>query len=133
MVTVLSVVAFVPTGQSQRQTTAPNIYVSIRVTLTDTKVVVSPRTAPRGTDARFLVHNIGTKPVTFTIGTSAHGVGVQTGFRRVLKPGTQKILLLYLNYRGAIPYYSGDSLAHAKAGTKGWFVVGAQCALCNSH
>ncbi|MDP9225146.1 MAG: hypothetical protein M3P18_15125, partial [Actinomycetota bacterium] len=94
---------------------------------------VSPHTAPRGADARFLVRNIGTKPVTFTIGNGPHGVGVQTGFSRVFKPGTQKVLLLYLNYRGAIPYFSGDSFARAKPGTKGSFLVGAQCALCNSH
>jgi hypothetical protein len=103
---------------AQPQTTAPNIFVKIHVTLTDSKVILSPKHAPRGTDAQFLVRNIGTKPHTFTFGTLKRGLGVQTGFSRVVKPGQHKVLLLYLNYRGALPYYSD----HGRA--KGKFIVG---------
>src|SRR5579862_9285810 len=34
-------------------TTSPAVYVNIHVTLTDSKVIVSPKTAPRGANARF--------------------------------------------------------------------------------
>jgi hypothetical protein len=103
---------------AQPQTTAPNVFVKIHVTLTDTKVILSPKHAPRGTDAQFLVRNIGTKPHTFTFGTLKRGLGVQTGFSRLVKPGQHQVLLLYLNYRGVLPYYSDHGRVQGK------FIIG---------
>src|SRR5664279_1540505 len=85
----------VPVGDSKVTTTAPNGYINVHVTLTDSKVIVSPKTAPRGSDARLIVRNIGTKPHSFTLLT-----GVQTGFSRVFKPGKPSVLVLYLDRRG---------------------------------
>jgi len=121
-------VAFVPVGRS---TTAPSIYVDVHVTLTDSKVIVSPKTAPRGSDARFIVKNIGSKPISFSIGYSQRGIGQQTGFTHVFKPGAQKkVYLLFLDYRGTIPYFGGKSNATAPKSMKGIFTIGAQCSLC---
>lgn len=120
----------VPTASGRPQTTAPNVFVNIHVTLTDTKVILSPKTAPRGSDARFIVSNKGTKPHSFTLGSNKLGAATQAGFTRVVKPKQQQILLIYLNARGALTYYGGTTPSKALPGMKGTFVVGAQCALC---
>jgi hypothetical protein len=123
----LGVVQLAP---ARTHTTAPNIYVNVNVTLTDTKVTVSPTSAPRGSDARFIVRNVGSKPHLFTIGSLRYGTGVQTGFTRVMKPGAHGVFLVYLDYRGLMRYYS-DIGANARTPTyKGTFAVGLQCSLC---
>src|SRR5262249_17473320 len=104
-------VGLVPTAGA---TTAPNLFINVHVTLTDSKVIIRPKTAPRGSDARFIVRNIGKKPHTFTVGATQHGVGKQTGFTRSFKPGEHAILIFFLNQRGPIPYYSGASVGKAK-------------------
>ena len=124
-------VLLVPTASARPQTTAPNIFVNIHVTLTDTKVILSPKTAPRGSDARFIVKNTGTKPHSFTLGANQATPTLQSGFTRVVSPKKQEILLLYLNARGALSYYGGSSPSKASPAMKGIFTVGAQCALCN--
>lgn len=116
----------VPAAESQTRTTAPSVFVNVHVTLTDSKVIVSPKTAPRGSDARFIIRNIGTKPHSFTLIT-----GAQHGFSRVFKPGKHATtLLLYLNYRGALTYYGGDSSAQAGPAMRGTFLVGPTCTQC---
>jgi len=120
----------VPSALARPQTTAPNVFVNIHVTLTDSKVILFPKTAPRGSDARFIVTNKGTKPHTFTLGSSKLGAGLQSGFTRVVKPKQHQILLLYLNARGALPYYGGATAKKALPSMKGIFLVGPQCAEC---
>jgi hypothetical protein len=120
----------VPSASAQSQTTAPNVFVNIHVTLTDTKVILSPKTAPRGSDARFIVRNTGTKPHTFTLGSNVLNADLQSGFTRTVKPKHQQILLLYLNARGALPYYGGATAKKSSAPMKGIFLVGPQCAEC---
>ena len=115
---------------ARTQTTAPNIYVNVTVILSDTKVTVSPTSAPRGSDARFLVRNIGTKPHLFTIGSQRHGTGVQTGFTRLMKPGGHGVFLVYLDYRSLMKYYSDVGDTSRKPTFKGTFAVGLQCSLC---
>jgi hypothetical protein len=106
------------------QTTAPNIFVKIHVTLTDSKIILSPKRAPRGTDAQFIVRNIGKKPHAFTFGTTKRGLGFQTGFSRLVKPGQQQLLLLYLNYRGVLPYYSNTPTDRNNPAMHGKFTIG---------
>jgi hypothetical protein len=129
-VTIGLALALVPIVQAARQTTAPNIFINVHVTLTDSKVIMRPKTAPRGSDARFIVRNNGKKPHTFTVGSTKHGAGVQTGFSRSFKPGEHSILIVYLDTRGTIPYYAGTSASKAKPAMRGLFLVGNQCSLC---
>src|SRR5476649_2741945 len=112
------------------QTTAPNVFVNIHVTLTDTKVILSPKSAPRGSDARFIVTNTGTKPHSFTLGSSKLGANLQSGFTRTVNPKQHKILLLYLNTRGVLSYYGGATPKKASPAMKGIFLIGPQCAEC---
>ncbi len=128
--TTVFATVLVPATQARPQTTAPSIFINIHVTLTDTKIIFAPKSAPRGADARFIVNNIGTKAHTFTLGLNNRGSGAQTGFSRVIEPKAHEILLLYLNARGKVPYYSGITAATALPAMKGIFLVGAQCALC---
>ncbi|MBV8079768.1 MAG: hypothetical protein JO186_05255 [Actinobacteria bacterium] len=115
----------VPAALASPETTAPSVYVNIHVTLSDSKITVSPKTAPRGANARFIVRNIGTRSHDFTL---SYGGG--RGFTRAFAPGVQKILVLYLNVRGTMTYYGGSSAAASKPGMKGFFIVGDTCAAC---
>jgi hypothetical protein len=97
--------------------------VDIHVTLTDTRIALNRRSAPRGDVARFIMRNIGTKPHSFTLGTAARGTGVQTGFSHMLKPKQRKIVFLFLDYRGQIRYYSKLPADRSKPGMTGIFKI----------
>lgn len=126
VVSALLVAAFAPAAPARPQTTSPSIFINVHVTISDTKITLTPNVAPRGSDARFLLRNIGTKAHLFTFGSTKVGSGFQTGFTRLVKPNTRQILLLYLSYRGTLPYFVDD----ARSGMKGRFTVGPTCALC---
>lgn len=128
--TALMTALFVPGADSMRATTNPSVYVVIHVTLTSSKVVLYPKSEPRGASARFIIHNTASKPVTFSVGAKTPGLGDLFGFRRVFKPGKQATLLLYLSDRGTIPYYVGESYAQAKPSERGKLLVGATCSIC---
>ncbi len=130
LATALLGAAFAPLALSGRQTTNPSIYVTIRVTLTSSAVVVTPKDPPRGSMGRFVMRNLGTKPVTFSLGSDTPGLGFKFGFKSVVKPGTEKIRIVYLSTRGKIPYHIGASFSGAKARAKGLLEVGAGCSAC---
>jgi hypothetical protein len=126
----VAAVALVPAAQGaapQRfggpRTTAPPPVVDIKVTITDTRIGLTPKGAQRGDYARFILLNVGKKPHTFTLGGTKHGTGVQTGFSRLLKPKEQKILLLFLDYRGRIAYRGTLPADRSLPGMKGVFTI----------
>ena len=104
----VSAVALVPAAQSadQPQTTAPPPVSNIKVIITDSGITISPKLAQRGSMGRFILVNTGKKPHTFVLGHERRGTGVQTGFKKALKPSQQSVLILFLDFRGAIPYHS---------------------------
>jgi hypothetical protein len=110
-------------GGAQPQTTAPDLFVDIHVTITDTRIAFDRRSAPRASEARFVIRNIGTKSHTFAIGAGKVGTGAQTGFSRTLKPSQQKIVLFFLSYRGPFPYRSTTPADLGKPGMKGIFRI----------
>jgi hypothetical protein len=124
-VSALALVGAAQRAQSSRspQTTAPPPVVDVRVTITDAAIRMSPKGAFRGDFARFILVNVGKKPHTFTFGGAKRGAGVQTGFRQPLKPRQQKILLLFLDYRGRITYYGSLAADRAKPAMKGVFTI----------
>jgi hypothetical protein len=102
------------------QTTGPVEFVSIDVTITDARIVLSRSSAPRGHYGRFVVRNIGKTIHSFTIGKqAARRTAAQRGFTLTVKPRRQKILLLYLDYRGRLPYYADLN----RPGAKGIFTI----------
>lgn len=96
---------------------------NVKVTITDTRIGVTPKIAQRGDYARFILVNLGKQPHTFTLGTTKHGTGVQTGFSKALKPNEQKILLLFLDYRGRIAYRGTLPADRLLPGMKGVFTI----------
>src|ERR1043165_2112326 len=106
-VLVLASLALVPAAQARPQTTAPTVFLNINVTLTNSRIILDKHSAPRGTYARFIIRNVGTRPHNFTLGKARSGSGAQSGFSRTLKPRQKRILFLFLDYRGPIPYTSG--------------------------
>jgi hypothetical protein len=110
---------------AQPDTTAPTVIITVNVTLTDKAIRLSRHQAPRGSDVRFAVTNVGRRSHTFTLGTTKRGLGKQTGFSRVFKPGQHQVLLLFLDYRGVLPYFSNLPADLPKRAMHGKFVVGA--------
>jgi hypothetical protein len=96
----------VPAAQSPAKptTTAPPEVITVRVTLTDSRFAVTPKSAPRGDLGRFILVNRGKKVHTFALGHLKHASGSQTGFTRTLKPGQQLVLIFFLDYRGQLDY-----------------------------
>jgi hypothetical protein len=117
-------------AEAETTTTKPSVYVTVHVTLTNTKVVVRPKAEPRGAIARFVVHNSGTKPIAFNVGKQTRGLGVLFGFRRVFKPGEHRVVLVYLDRRGLLPYFAGTSYDRASKAERGEFLIGETCRLC---
>jgi hypothetical protein len=120
----LSAFALVPIAHGTRPaTTAPPPLIDVHVRLTDARIALDRKRAPRGSYVRFILANIGSKRHGFTLGTATRGAGVQTGFSRTLKPNEQTILILYLDYRGRLPYYSRLPEDRSKPGMKGTFTI----------
>jgi hypothetical protein len=105
-------------------TTAPDLYVNVRVTMTNERFILSRHSGPRGANAKFEFHNISNKPHNFSIGNEKYGTGVQTGFTVTLKPGQRKILVMFLDIRSRIKYFPGLAADRAKKGMRGTFRIG---------
>lgn len=121
----VSAVAFVPAAQSadQPRTTAPPQVANIKITISDSGIRISPKTAQRGSMGRFILVNIGKKPHTFALGSERRGTGVQTGFTRSLKPSQQSVLLLFLDFRGLLPYRATLPADRSKPAMQGSFRI----------
>jgi hypothetical protein len=130
-IAALLAAALVPAAQGtvrtsrggQPQTTEPTVFVTIHVTITDSRITLDRHTASRGDEARFVIRNLGTKVHGFSLGTTKYGSGTQTAFSRTLKPKEQKLILIFLDYRGHLPYRSHVKLDLAKPGMKGIFRI----------
>jgi uncharacterized cupredoxin-like copper-binding protein len=105
-------------------TTAPDLIFTVNVTMTNTKYTLSVHSGPRGADARFVIHNVSNKVHNFAIGSEKFDTGVQTGFQTSVKPGQQKILILFLDIRGKIPYFPGLKADRKNRGMYGDFSIG---------
>jgi hypothetical protein len=104
-------------GLAGLQTTAPPPTVNVKVTITDSRVGVSPKSGARGGLARFIIVNLGSKPYTFKLG--ARGAG-QIGFARLLRPKEQKVLLVFLDYRSKVAY---SVVGESVPGARGFFTI----------
>ena len=120
----VTAVALVPAAEGRPQTTIPDVFVTIHVTVTDSKITLDRHSAGRGDEVRFVMRNAGTKLHSFTLGTTTgRGTGKQTGFSSMLKPKQQKLSLLFLDYRGPLPYRSVVKYDRNKRGMRGTFTI----------
>jgi hypothetical protein len=109
-------------GFARPQTTNAPAILIVKVTITDKSITVRPNTAPRGTSATFILTNRGTKTQRWILGSGAtRGVGKTIGFASLLAPNQQKNVVMFLDYRGALPY-SASKLAGG-AVLKGSFTI----------
>jgi hypothetical protein len=102
-------------------TTTPQYVVDIHVTITDTRIVLSPRSAPRGVEGRFIIENAGASAHNFTLKGRRAPAGA--GFSRTLKPHQRVVVRLALNVRGTVPYFDGLPVDRGKPGMSGIFVI----------
>jgi len=114
----------VVTSHIAPHTTAPDLYVNVRVTMTNQRFILSRDSGPRGADAKFELHNVSNKPHEFSIGSKKYQAGLQTGFSVTLKPGQHKVLILFLDIRGKVKYHPGLPADHGKRGMDGVFDIG---------
>jgi hypothetical protein len=91
-------------GFARTDTTNAPAFLTIKVTITDTSVTVKPNAAPRGTNAIFILTNRGKTTQKWILGNETRGVGKKSGFASVLAPDQQKNVVMYLDYRGQLPY-----------------------------
>jgi hypothetical protein len=121
--------ALVPAAQAAQQhsarpqTTAPPPLIDIKVTISDTGIVLSRKRAFRGDYARFTLHNVGKQAHAFSFGKGKRGTGVQTGFSKLVKPSQVATLLLFLDYRGKVSYGGTLPADRAKPGMNGIFTI----------
>jgi hypothetical protein len=104
----LSLVLAAPSLARPQTTNAPAI-VTIRVTVTDSAILMKPKFAVRGSTAIFLFSNHTTKSHTLVIGDTGRGAGKTIGFATKIAPNGQQRIVMFLDYRGALPYFSRNS------------------------
>jgi hypothetical protein len=106
---------------AHHDTTDAPAFMTIKVTITDRSVTVRPNAAQRGTNAIFILTNRGKTTQKWILGDETRGAGKKSGFASVLAPDQQKNVVMYLDYRGLLPY-SAAQLGH-KAVTRGTFRI----------
>jgi hypothetical protein len=90
-------------GLAGATTNVPAIF-TVKVNIYDTKLTMSPNHAVRGSTITFVMINRGKKTHTFQIGDVRRGAGFGQGFRQTLKPNQQFQKVMFLDYRGRLPF-----------------------------
>lgn len=101
----VSLVTVAPSFGRSLTTNAPAL-LSVKVTITDHSIVLHPNHAARGSTVTFILTNRGRKTHTFVIGDVKRGPGHTQGFGRTLKPNEQLSIVMYLDVRGVMTYYT---------------------------
>ena len=110
-------------GAARPNTTVPDVFLPVHVKVTDTRITLDRKSGHRGDEVRFTIRNAGTKTHNFTLGTAKPGTGYQVGFSTTLKPKQEKVYLLFLDYRGDLPYRSIVKADLKKPGMRGVFKI----------
>jgi len=110
----VAALTIVPLAAARPLTTNEPAIFTVKVTLTDTSVKLSPDHAARGSTCTFVITNRGRKTHRFVFG--AVRIGSQ-GFARTLKPQQQVSIPIYLDYRGALGYANRTGTRTVARGT----------------
>jgi hypothetical protein len=109
---------------SRARTTGPALMYTIRVTISDTRIVLSRHDLPRTYSARFSIRNVGTTTHSFTLSVAPRGTRRGVIVNRVLKPKTSAVaFLINAEFRGVLTYYSGVAADSGKPGMEGTFTI----------
>ena len=103
--------ALAVSGPAGSTTNAPAIF-TVKVTITDRGIAMTPGHAVRGSTCTFILTNRGKKTHTFVIGDVKRGAGFGQGFAQVLRPNQQFTKVMFLDYRGSMKFFlrSGKTL-----------------------
>jgi hypothetical protein len=121
-----TVVLVVPAAHSGIKTTEPEVFEMIDVTLTDTKIVLSDKSADRGEGVDFKIRNAGKKPHSFALLAASPVIisldrqGLSTP---LLKPGKTSVLSVFMDARGTFVYRSLARADRSKPLMHGKFTV----------
>ena len=96
--------ALTAAGSATGTTNVPAIF-TVKVIVTDRAISMTPGHAVRGSTVTFVLTNRGKKTHTFQIGNASRGTGLGQGFRQILKPNGQYTKVMFLDYRGVMPFY----------------------------
>jgi hypothetical protein len=106
------------------QTTEPGEIVEINVTITDTKITVSDKTAQRGDQVDFHVQNNGRRAHNFVLrGTGPIALSDLGLGTNLIKPKGSAVLQVFLDFRGQRTYKSTVRTDLTKPGMKGTFAI----------
>jgi hypothetical protein len=86
-------------------TNVPAIF-TVKVTIRDKAIAMTPNHAVRGSTITFVLTNRGKKTHTFVIGDAARGAGLGQGFKQTLRPNQQFTKVMFLDYRGVMRFSS---------------------------
>jgi hypothetical protein len=86
-------------GPAGSTTNAPAIF-TVKVTITDKGISMTPNHAARGSTCTFILTNRGKKAHTFVIGNVK-----SLGFRQLLRPNGQYTKVMFLDYRGVMKFF----------------------------
>jgi hypothetical protein len=106
---LFALLAVAADGSARTQTTNPGAYLTVRVSVTNKGITMSPTHARRGQTAIFLLWNHATIPRVFALGDVSLTHHRGTGFVVKLARNEQKRVLLYLTYRGLLPAWLGNT------------------------
>lgn len=95
--------ALAAAGSASGTTNVPAIF-TVKVTIRDASISMTPNHAVRGSTITFVLVNRGTKTHTFVIGDPKRGTGHGLGFKQTLKPNQQFTKVMFLDYRGVMPF-----------------------------
>jgi hypothetical protein len=95
--------ALAVSGPAGSTTNAPAIF-TVKVTITDHGIAMTPGHAVRGSTCTFILTNRGKKTHTFVIGDATRGTGKGQGFKQVLRPNGQYTKVMFLDYRGVMKF-----------------------------
>lgn len=118
--TALAIAA--PSFARPQTTNAPQM-LTVKVTITDDAIIMKPNVAERGSSAIFVLSNHGTKPHTLLLGDAKRGPGKKIGFASTLGPNEQKTIVMFLDYRGVLPFAGTQAHDAKKAAMKGTFRI----------
>ena len=90
-------------GSASGTTNVPAIF-TVKVTIKDKAIQMTPNHAVRGSTITFILTNRGSKTHTFVIGDPKRGIGHGQGFKQTLKPNQQFTKVMFLDYRGVMKF-----------------------------
>jgi hypothetical protein len=96
-------------GSARSRTTAPGSYLTVRVSVTNKGITMSPTHARYGQTAIFLLSNRAAISRVFALGDVSLTHHRGAGFAVKLGPHQQTRILLYLTYRGVLPAWLGTA------------------------